>query len=166
MATLTKNYKLKKPATTDKISISDINANMDIIDTTMKTIADSSASGGSGSGSGSGSRQLYTKSIDTLISISGYGNIFTILKPFTIAFKYGRWDIAFCNGEPVVLKGNAEQSININVPIVNGYTGKIACDGDDVKVYVKINNTICTQLTTNTFEARSGAPQYCYMLFV
>lgn len=141
---------------------------MDIIDTTMKTIADSSASGGSGSGSGSGSsgRQLYTKSIDTLISISGYGNVFTILKPFTIAFKYGRWDIAFCNVEPVVLKGNAEQSININVPIVNGYTGKIACDGDDVKVYVKINNTICTQLTTNTFEARTGAPQYCYMLFV
>ena len=165
MATLTSNYKLKKPATTDKISISDINANMDIIDTTMKTIANSSASGGSGSGSGSSGRQLYTKSIDTLISISNY-NTFTILKPFTIAFKYGRWDIAFCNVEPVVLKGNAEQSININVPIVNGYTGKIACDGDDVKVYVKINNTICTQLTTNTFEARSGAPQYCYMLFV
>lgn len=139
---------------------------MDIIDTTMKTIADSSASGGGGSGSGSSGRQLYTKSIDTLISISNHGTTFTILKPFTIAFKYGRWDIAFCNVEPVVLIGNPEQSININVPIVNGYTGKIACDGDDVKVYVKINNTICTQLTTNTFEARSGAPQYCYMLFV
>ena len=99
---------------------------------------------------------------DKIVSL----NIFTILKPFTIAFKYGRWDIAFCNVEPVVLKGNVEQSININVPIVNGYTGKIACDGDDEKIYVKINNTICTQLTTNTFEARSGAPQYCYMLFV
>ena len=39
MATLTTNYKLKKPATTDNVSIGDINSNMDIIDTQMKSNA-------------------------------------------------------------------------------------------------------------------------------
>ena len=40
MATLTTNYQLKKPATTDPVSIADINDNMDIIDNQIKTNAD------------------------------------------------------------------------------------------------------------------------------
>lgn len=40
MATLTTNYKLKKPAASDSVSIADINNNMDIIDTQIKTNAD------------------------------------------------------------------------------------------------------------------------------
>ena len=38
MATLTTNYQLKKPATSDSVSIADINNNMDIIDTQIKSI--------------------------------------------------------------------------------------------------------------------------------
>ena len=38
MATLTTNYQLKKPATSDSVSIADINNNMDIVDTQMKAI--------------------------------------------------------------------------------------------------------------------------------
>ena len=38
MATLTTNYQLKKPATSDSVSIADINDNMDIVDTQMKAI--------------------------------------------------------------------------------------------------------------------------------
>lgn len=40
MATNTTNYNLKKPATTDKVSIADINANMDTIDAQIKANAD------------------------------------------------------------------------------------------------------------------------------
>ena len=40
MATYTTNYNLKKPAGTELIKVSDINGNMDIIDTAMKTISD------------------------------------------------------------------------------------------------------------------------------
>ena len=40
MATLTTNYQLKKPATTDPVSIADINDNMDIIDDQIKTNTD------------------------------------------------------------------------------------------------------------------------------
>lgn len=40
MATLTTNYQLKKPATSDSVSIADINNNMDIIDTQIKANAD------------------------------------------------------------------------------------------------------------------------------
>ena len=43
MATNTTNYQLKKPATTDYVTISDINANMDKIDTQMKANADAIA---------------------------------------------------------------------------------------------------------------------------
>lgn len=38
MATTTTNLGLKKPASTDKVSIDDINANMDIIDTIVDMI--------------------------------------------------------------------------------------------------------------------------------
>lgn len=40
MATTTTNYNLKKPATTDNVSIADINGNMDIIDAQIKANAD------------------------------------------------------------------------------------------------------------------------------
>ena len=40
MATNTTNYKLKKPATTDYVTIGDINDNMDKIDAQMKANAD------------------------------------------------------------------------------------------------------------------------------
>ena len=40
MATLTTNYQLKKPATSDSVSIADINNNMDIVDTQIKANAD------------------------------------------------------------------------------------------------------------------------------
>ena len=40
MATLTPNYKLKKPAATDFVDVQDLNDNADIIDTTLKAKAD------------------------------------------------------------------------------------------------------------------------------
>ena len=40
MATLTTNYKLKKPAETDFVNVQDLNDNADIIDTTLKAKAD------------------------------------------------------------------------------------------------------------------------------
>ena len=40
MATYTTNYNLKKPASSDSVSIADINDNMDAIDTQMKALAD------------------------------------------------------------------------------------------------------------------------------
>lgn len=46
MADYTENYNLKKPARTDFYNVLDFNGNADIIDTTLKTIADSAASGG------------------------------------------------------------------------------------------------------------------------
>lgn len=41
MATNTTNYSLIKPGLSDNVDIGDINDNMDTIDTTLKTIADS-----------------------------------------------------------------------------------------------------------------------------
>jgi hypothetical protein len=41
MATNTTNYNLIKPGLNDNVDIGDINDNMDTIDTTLKTIADS-----------------------------------------------------------------------------------------------------------------------------
>ena len=41
MATNTTNYNLIKPGLSDNVDIGDINDNMDTIDTTLKTIADS-----------------------------------------------------------------------------------------------------------------------------
>ena len=43
MSTLTTNYDLIKPASTDFVKISDINSNMDIIDTQMKANQDAAA---------------------------------------------------------------------------------------------------------------------------
>jgi hypothetical protein len=48
MATTTPNYDLVKPDFTDVVDISDINGNMDILDTTIKAVADSIPSGGGG----------------------------------------------------------------------------------------------------------------------
>ena len=39
MATYTPNYNLKKPSTSDTIKIADLNGNMDIVDSTMKTLS-------------------------------------------------------------------------------------------------------------------------------
>lgn len=47
MATLTPNYSLIKPDLSDNVDVDDLNDNMDIIDTTMKAIADSVPTGGS-----------------------------------------------------------------------------------------------------------------------
>ncbi len=41
MATNTPNYNLVKPGLNDNVDINEINGNMDIIDTSLKTIADS-----------------------------------------------------------------------------------------------------------------------------
>lgn len=38
MATYTPNYNLKKPATTDLVSIADINENMDTLDTVISSL--------------------------------------------------------------------------------------------------------------------------------
>lgn len=48
MATKTTNYNLTKPDLTDWADIRVLNANMDIIDSTMKTISDLAGSGGGG----------------------------------------------------------------------------------------------------------------------
>lgn len=48
MATKTTNYNLTKPDLTDWADIRVLNANMDIIDNTMKTISDLASSGGGG----------------------------------------------------------------------------------------------------------------------
>jgi len=40
MATYTTNYNLKKPASSDNVSIGDINDNMDTLDTTIKSVSD------------------------------------------------------------------------------------------------------------------------------
>ena len=48
MATNTPNYNLVKPDLTDIVDIADINGNMDIIDTTIKAVADSIPTGGGG----------------------------------------------------------------------------------------------------------------------
>lgn len=48
MATKTTNYNLTKPDMTDYADIRVLNANMDIIDSTMKTISDLAGSGGGG----------------------------------------------------------------------------------------------------------------------
>lgn len=48
MATYTTNLNLKKPDTTDKVSIADINANMDLIDAAIAQIRSiGNAEGGS-----------------------------------------------------------------------------------------------------------------------
>lgn len=43
MATYTTNYNLKKPATTDNVSIADINGNMDVVDAALKAADDAIA---------------------------------------------------------------------------------------------------------------------------
>jgi hypothetical protein len=48
MATNTPNYNLVKPDLVDIVDIADINGNMDILDTTIKAVADSIPTGGGG----------------------------------------------------------------------------------------------------------------------
>lgn len=78
MATKTSNYNLTKPDLTDWADIRVLNANMDIIDSTMKTISDLAGSGGGGADIDLSAYALKAQ-LDGYLPLSG-GNVTGTLK--------------------------------------------------------------------------------------
>lgn len=74
MATKTTNYNLTKPDMTDYADIRVLNANMDIIDSAMKTISDLAESGGGGTPSIDLSQYALKTQLDGYLPLTG-GNL-------------------------------------------------------------------------------------------
>lgn len=74
MATKTTNYNLTKPDMTDYADIRVLNANMDIIDSAMKTISDLAGSGGGGTPSIDLSQYALKTQLDGYLPLTG-GNL-------------------------------------------------------------------------------------------